>query len=78
MLNTSQVSRDGDCTKGRVRFVFENTRVDEHGNSQEMRIVEYYHVDHGHTEEGLAYADPWTVPFALRESQRIVAVAAFA
>lgn len=65
MLNAPQLSLDGDQATGRVHFVFENKRVDEHGNSHHMRIVAFYHVMYERTDVGWRIRNRVTVPFSV-------------
>ena len=70
MLNAPQISLHGDTATGRIHFVFENTRVDEFGNTHGMRIVAYYHVDYVRTDEGWRIRNRVTVPFSVEHSSR--------
>jgi hypothetical protein len=70
MLNTPQISIDGDRGTGRVHFTFENIRVDEHDNSHMMRNVAYYHVEYVRTDEGWRIRNRVTVPFSVETSSR--------
>jgi SnoaL-like protein len=70
MLNAPQISIEGDRATGRVHFVFENIRVDEHENSHQMRIVAYYHIEYVRTAEGWRIRNRVTVPFSVENSSR--------
>lgn len=70
LLSVPQITLDGDRAVGRIHFQFEQHRLDEFGNSHELKIVAYYHATYVRTADGWRIHNRVTVPFSVSSTSR--------